>query len=969
MGTSTNLEGSFSLSIPNSATHLVVSNIGYEPETIVLTGGQSFYTVALKASTVDLEDVVITGYTREKKSNYSGSVAKVEAKAINQVPNASIDQILQGRAAGLYSTAGSGQPGSAANVIIRGVGTINGSSTPLYIMDGIPIEAGAFASLSASDIESVNVLKDASATALYGSRGANGVIVITTKRGKSRDRVVFGAKSQIGWSNRTTPKFVMMNSEQRIRYEEELGLETGSSYGPGWDFSRKNPNNIGEPEATLLGYDKILDSLRNMNVSWPDIFFRQGKFQEHEISASGGNEKVSFYSSLNYYKQDGISIRSGLERYSLRNNLDFKGRRLSAAFSSSLNYSSSSFIESENNTSVANPFASAYYALPYEYPYINGVLVHPGLAVQYGVLDLREGTTALERMLSTTSTRNELKGVLSGSFRYKIIEGLSAISTLGVDFRERLTERKIKPDSYTGSNATFKQGSFGEGVNRFIRLTGNIGLNYAKTFDNRHQVDVSALYESIKTTGRSFNYVGYGISNLLPNSPAGITPGSVPTAPGQQSFIPTVAGARNHDALQSAMIIGRYTLDDKYTLNATYRNDGSSSVPESNRWISYYSVGASWNAYREDFMQNVNWLSDLQLRGSYGLTASPFDEFSFGYLSLYAPARYNGVSGLAVSQLGNPDYTWEYTKTLDIGLDFSLFNKRLRATVDFYNRSTKNLFIEQKLSATAGAASLDINAGGMRNRGIELTLSGDVVNTKDFTWTVGGNITYNSNEITDLGQATEYEQGTSIIRVGLPYGTHYIPKWAGVNAATGEPMYYNRDKSLTSEYDDVTQSVAEFGSYLPKYVGGFNSSINYKGIYVDAFFSFVSGNKRFNNEDYFNETPGFASSNQSVVMFDRWKKPGDVTNVQRFGTKRSFSSRDIQDASFLRFRNLNVGYNLPESIIGRLGGISAITVFAQGQNLYTWTKWTGFDPEDNNNIATFEYPAARTYTLGINITF
>lgn len=971
IGGTTDVEGSFSLSVPSNTTQLLFSIIGYEPQSVNLTQATTNYSVVLKSASAALEDVIITGYTRERRSSFTGAAAKVEAKAINQIPNASIDQILQGRAAGLYVTAGSGQPGSAANVIIRGVGSINGSTTPLYIMDGIPIEAGAFASLSASDIESVDILKDASATALYGSRGSNGVIIITTKRGRARDRVQFGVKSQIGWSDRTRPKFIMMNSEQRLRYEEEIGLETGSSIGPGWDLSRKNPGNTGLPEAELQRYDGILDSLRNMNISWPDIFFRQGKFQEHDISASGGSERVSFYSSLNYFKQDGIAIRSSLERYSLRNNLDFRGNRLSGTFSSTINYSSSSFIESENTTAVSNPFAAAYYALPYENPYVNGVLVHPGLAGQYGVLDLREGTLALERLLSTTSKRNELKAVASANFRYKIVEGLSAVSTIGLDFRERLTERLVDPNTYSGSGSrvTFGQGSFGESVNRFLRLTGNIGLNYAKTFDSRHRVDVSALYESIKTTGRNFNYTGYGIYPLL-LGPAGITPGSVPTpGSGQQSFIPVVGGGRSHDALQSAIAIARYVLDDKYTFNATYRNDGSSSVPKDNRWISYYSVGAAWNVFKEDFMTNVNWLSDLQLRASYGLTASPFGDFSFGYLTLFTPTRYNGVLGTGLSQLGNEKYDWEYTRTLDVGLDFSLLNKRIRGTFDFYNRSTENLFISQQLSATSGVGSQAINAGSMRNRGVELTLSGDVVSTKDFTWTVGGNGSYNANEITDLGQATEYELGTSIVRVGLPFGTHYIPRWAGVNASTGDPLYYNRDKSVTTQYDAATQSVAEFGSYLPKFQGGFNSSMNYKGIYVEAFFSFAQGNKRFNNEDFFNETPSFATSNQSIKMFDRWQKPGDITNVQKFGTQRIFSSKDIQDASFLRFRNLNIGYNLPASVISKLKGVSGITIYGQGQNLYTWTKWTGFDPEDNNNIATFEYPAARTYTVGLNVTF
>jgi TonB-linked SusC/RagA family outer membrane protein len=962
-GTSTDTEGNFSISVGPNDKVIVFSSVGYASKEVNF-GTQSSITVSLEAGNTGLDEIVVTGYTREQKSNFAGATSRVAPKAINDVPNASIDQILQGRAPGLYVTAGSGQPGTAATVIIRGVGTINGSSTPLYIMDGIPIQATAFAALSPTDIASVDILKDAAATSLYGSRGSNGVIVITTKRGRNTGKTTFGVKAQGGFSNRTNPKFQVLDAAQRIKYEEEVGVENGVNIGPGFTYSRLNPANANLPAATLAGYDRIKDSLSNTNYDWINTFFRKGTFQEYEVNASGGTEKMSFYSAVNYFKQDGISRRSGLERYSLRNNIDFRSDRFTAAISSTINFARSSFIESENTTAVVNPFAAAYYALPYEIPYINGVLVHPGNAGPYNVLDQREGSTALERMLATTSKRDEIKGVLGGNFRYKIVDGLSAISTVGLDFRELMTERYINPNTYTGSLSSGAQGLLSESSSRVLRLIGNAGLNYSRVFAEKHNVDVTALYESIRNTSRTLGYTGYGLNPLLGATPAAVTAGSA------SGFIPVISGGRDQTALQSAIAIAKYTFDNKYTINANWRYDGSSSVPAGKRWHPFYSFGASWNAMKENFMQNVTVLSELQLRASYGISASPFSS-SFGYLPTYTSTgvRYGGAAGLALSQIGNENYDWEYAKATNIGLDFSLLKRRIRGSVDFYDKKTENLFISQQLPAEAGASSLNINAGTMDNKGIELSLSADIVSTRDFRWTVGGNASYNKNEITDLGQVNEFPSGTSIIRVGLPYGSHFLPKWAGVDAATGEGLYYNRDGSVTTAYNSSTQSVAEFGSWLPKYQGGFSTSADFKGFYAEAFFSFAAGNKRFNNEDFFNENPSFATSNQSIKVLERWRKPGDITNIQKFGTARRFSSKDIQDCSFVRFRNLNIGYNVPKEFLANHANFfSSMTIYAQGQNLFTWTNWRGFDPEDNNNISTFEYPAARTYTLGINVS-
>ncbi|ASZ12759.1 TonB-dependent receptor [Chitinophaga sp. MD30] len=962
-GTVTNNDGAYTLQVPPRST-LMFTFVGYINKEITINNN-TVIDVALQRNDKLLDEIVVSSYDATTRRKYTGAVSTVSAGKLKDIPAATFDQALQGRVAGLYSTAGSGQPGSANRVVIRGQGTISGSSTPLYIVDGIPIEGSQFASLNTADFESITVLKDANATALYGSRGSNGVIVITTKKGKE-GRVVFGLRTQHGISTQTRPRFDMMNAAERLKFEEEIGQETGATYGPGWSLSPLNPRNANLSEADKAKNKGVLDSLRNLNTDWRKIFFRDNaRFQEHELTASGGNERTQFYTALNYYKQDGIALRSGLERYSFRTNVDFKGDKFSASVSSAIAYTNLSFIEQENTTSILNPFAAVYYALPYEYPYINGVLVNSSNSAAYNVYDQREGSDALERVLNTTSKSGELKGVISARLKYDLHPHLYARTTVGIDYRQRTGSRYINPNSYTGSQATGRQGSYGESFSRYMQFTSTSGLTYHNSI-NKHDFEVSALYEFNRAKYNDNSFTGYGLNPLFPETPVGITPGN-----NTNGFIPVISGRKTGNALASVIAIGKYSYDDKYTLNLTWRRDGSSTVPEKNRWHSFWSVGAGWDLKKEQFLANVNALSTIRLRGSYGLSATPFpSDRDFGYVASYAPTRYDGTPGVTPSDIGNPDYDWEYSNMLNFGIDLAAFKDRLRVTVEWYNKRTSNLFVDQQLSRTSGFTSRRINAGVMRNRGIEVDIAGDVISNKNVTWTIGANFAYNKNEILELGEVNEFVQGTSIIRVGLPIGTHYVVKYAGVNPETGKAEYYSADgKTKSTAYNTATMSVAEFGTYNPPFLGGFNTSVSWKGLTLDAVFSFASGYKRFNNEDFFNQNPSFATSNQSTQWFNRWKNKGDQTDIPAFGDPRRFSSKDIQDASYIRFRNLRIGYSLPKKWLAATKLLSDVQIYASGQNLFTITNWNGFDPEDNNNISTFEYPAARTYTAGVRVNF
>ncbi|WP_223151493.1 SusC/RagA family TonB-linked outer membrane protein [Chitinophaga varians] len=963
-GALTAADGSYTLTAPDQVRVLQFSLVGYTTRQVDISGRREI-NITLEEDVKTLNAVTVTGYTNYARDKSTASAGIVGSDKITQVPMASFEQILQGRVPGMMISAGSGQPGAAATVTVRGVGTINGSSSVLYVMDGIPIEAGQFQGINPEDIASVTVLKDASAKALYGSRGSNGVIVITTKKGQA-GKLSFSYKSQYGFSNMTTPKFKMMNAKEHLQFEEEIGLETGSNIGPGWKFSPKNPDYATKSPEEQRQADHILDSLRNVNTDWRKIFLRTGQFQEHQLSASGGNDNIRFYSSLNYFDQQGIALRSGLKRYSLKNNVDFNAGRLTGNVNVALAYSESSFIEREASSSGSNPLAAVYYALPYEYPYLpDGTLVTNWNDDVYPVYDLREGSNALEALLNTSNKDNQLKSIIGTSLNFTIAKGLVAKTRLGLDFRETTTERYVNPDSYSGYKVdNGEKGSFGEGTTRNFTLVTTSGLTYSKNIADRHDFEVSGYFEFTKNNYRTFNYTGFDLDGRLPATPAAITPGS--------PFAPVVGGSRTRSALASYIAVGRYTFDEKYTLNASFRYDGASTVPPSNRWHGFYSVGIGWEVKKENFLKDVSFVDNLRFRASYGTSANPFSTLGpFAYFRTYGTDQYAGRPAIVPSQPGNPGYDWEYAKELNIGFDLGIWDNRVRVVTDVYNKITNNLFIEQPLSITSGFSSMFLNSGAMRNRGIEMDVQVDVIRKKDFTWNVGFNFAYNKNVITDLGGASEFTQGDSkIVRVGLPYGSHYAPKWAGVDPKTGDPLYYDRSGKTTSDYNETALSVAEFGTYIPPFTGGFNTGITYKGIYLNALFTFADKTMRYLNEDYYNENPAFASSNQSVrMLYNRWKKPGDNAILPRFDAKRGYSSRDIQDASYLRLRNVSIGYNFPKTLLSQLKFIQGVQVFAQAQNLITWTKWKSFDPENNSGEGRFDYPAARTYTFGLNVNF
>lgn len=964
-GTVTRADGTFTLTVNQNARTLVISGVGYTTREVTASG--SSVNVQLEEDTKALEDVVVTGYTKVKKSEYAGAVARVTGEQIRNVPVASFDQLLQGRAPGLSVLSGSGQPGSAATVILRGPTSITGGSAPLYVVDGIPVEAGVFQGINPNDIESVDVLKDASAAALYGSRGAAGVIVVTTRRGQA-GKPKFTYSGQRGVTLRPDFNYPMMNTDELLKAQEQLGFISNGVTVPGWVLSPLNPANIAGGSGVQALAARRLDSMRNIRTNWDDIFFRDGVFERHEISASGGTGKTRFFTNLGYYGEDGITYRTDMQRLTWRNNIDYSDDKWVMSFSSNLGYTKRNFQQSDVTNSTRNPF----FATRLTPGYIP--LYRPGTnQLNVGIGNQFAGPNTYERtMLYDLNYNDQLKLITSANMSYKFNEALTASVLAGADFRETQGTSFSDPRAFDNTVSTdirFRTGSMSESLSRFLTYNVRGTLNYRKTFAEKHEIDLSGVGEYIKESFKSLSMTGFGIDPRRPNTLAGITPGSV-----QNQLVANISGNRSERAYASAIGLARYTYNKKYTLNLSYRYDGSSILPEVNRYRSFYSAGAIWDMKKENWLANASKVNELTVRATYGLSANaqnfPFGDF--GYLPQYSL----GVDGagnqtLVVSALGNPFGDWEFTSQTNIGVDFAFFNRRISGSVDVYNKLTEKAFASQSLSLTTGFASIQSNAAKIRNRGVEYLVNFDVVRNRDFTWTLNVNGAYNENEVMSLGQVANFQQGTSLITVGLPLGSHWEVGWAGVEPASGRPLFLDLYGNVTNTYSTANR-VQNFGTFYAPWIGGFGSTLKYKGLVFEAFFNYQEGATRLNNLEFFVENPGGflpAQIGQAQAM-RFWRFPGDITaNVQSPLFQNQFSSKYIQDASFLRLRTVTLGYTVPKNFLEKIKFVSSARLYATGQNLLTWTNWKGYDPEDNNNISLSEFPNPRTVTVGLDITF
>ncbi|MGB0523169.1 MAG: SusC/RagA family TonB-linked outer membrane protein [Flammeovirgaceae bacterium] len=942
-GAVADIDGKYTIKVPNAEAILVFNYVGFTKQEIKV-GAQKVIDVVLKNSTV-LEEVVVTGYGDFDKNKFTGSAAVVGSKEIENVPMANFEQMLQGQAPGLLVQSGSGQPGAAAAVTLRGINSISSGTTPLYVIDGVPVSSAQFASLNPNDFESVNVLKDAAAAAIYGSRGANGVIVITTKKGKA-GKTVFNYNFQYGQTAQLTRDdfLPVMNSNQKIDFE----LLTGG--GP--------LDGLSEAE---------INELRAIDTDWAEEIFQTGRLMSHEISASGGNENTTFYISGSVFSQEGHVITTGLDRYTLRANVLNQSGNFNFGVNFTASYSDQTFTR-EGDAFIGSPLNAFYWTNPYETVFDeNG---------DYTVV--RTGQpNAVQELVENPRNREDVRAVANIKMGYDLpfVKGLSINTNWGVDFRDRQTRTFLDPQTNAGQQATSGSGSLSRGDQRDVQFIGTNSINYETEFGTDHTLSVGLFQEIVYGQVESFGFTGFGIVGRLENE-ASITAGSVGPG-GVPQNIPTVTGTAVENTLASFFATANYGYKGKYFLNGAIRRDGSSRFGSDNRFATFASIGASWVLSEEAFLDGVSFVDNLKLRASFGSTGNQaIGDFQYAALvNTFTANPYDGEPGKTLANIPDPTIQWESNQSFNVGIDHSLFNGKVSGSIDYYRNDTKNLLMNAQLSRTTGFASQLQNVGQIRNSGIEVSLNVTPINSGGFTWDINANFSYNKNEVIELADGQDIVSGTSIIREGEDINSNWVVPFVGVDPATGDALYRDINGNVTNVYNANDARVT--GTRTAPYFGGFTNKFRYKGFEFIAFFNWVSGNDVFNNERINIENPNFFVDGMSSNLLNAWQEPGQVTDVPRIRTInglttnpfQSNSSRYIEDGSYIRLRNVQLSYTLPAATVQKIG-LSNVRVYVQGQNLWTSTAFTGADPEKNDGFFLGAvYPALRTYTVGLNVGF
>lgn len=929
-GTTTGADGRYSISAPANAT-LVFSIVGYTSQEVSIAGGQ-FNVQLQEAESNDLREVIITGYTTQTKRTYTGSATKVSGAEVNLQPIASLEQLLQGKSPGLLIQSQSGQPGSAANVTIRGKGSVLGGTQPLYIVDGIQVTAADFGTINPTDIETYNVLKDAVSTSQYGSRGANGVIVVTTKRGRNA-KTVINYDYQYGVQQMPESKLKLMNSREKLDYEMNYDRPDGL-----------NPFGWTQAEA---------DSLANVNPDWQDYVFRKGITQQHILSATGGNDRTRFFISGSIFDQAGLVKTTGLKRYTGRINLDHTAGNLKIGVSTTLGYSKRSGTP-ENDNVVNTPLNAYRWVLPYFTPYNeDGSFIAADAGGNY---------SPLPDLLLNYNNRKQIKGVGSISLDYKIaaVKGLSVRTQWGIDFSDIQNETYTDRNTQSNSVVPGRSGAFQFATGRTFRYTGTTSLNYERKSGD-HTFGAGLFHEIVNRRVTSAGYSGFGLVGPFKNA-AGITPGT-PT----NNFIPTVNGNQFNDAILSYFFIGNYDYKNRYFVNLTGRRDGSSRLAEGKKYVNYGGIGLGWALTSEEFMANQNIFDNIKVKASYGSAGNADIGDSYEAIEQFGPISYNGIGGLTITNLRKDQLTWETRNTLNAGVDFALLKNRLNVGFEFYRSETKGLYLNRQLSSTNGVSSILTNMGRLRNSGIELSLSYNVFQNKDWNVNVNGNWTTNRSEVLELDGSNEIINGISINRVGERANSIYLVRYAGVDPDNGDALYYKADgKTVTNEYDPNDAVIV--GSFDPKGFGGFGADVSYKGFALSALFTYQYGYKIYNQARVDVENPQYYTSNLHRALLREWQQPGDITDIpSSYSDFYEYTTRFVEDGSFIRFRNIMLSYSLPKNLLSKWK-ISSLRVFAQGQNLATWTKFMGYDPEVFTGTLTgAAYPALKAVTIGASI--
>ena len=933
IGTVTDFDGHYTITVPETSNILVFSFVGMLTQEVGIDGRRTIE-VVMETDAIGIDEVMVVAYGTKRKGGVTGSVSVVESEAFDSKPISSFDQMIQGTSPGVQVVTSNGAPGSTALINIRGIGSITAGNEPLFVIDGIPVQSRSFTELNPNDIESISILKDAAAASLYGSRASNGVILVTSKRGRIGDSKI-DIRYRRGLNVMNKPGFEMMNASQKLQYEMDMGFRTGANATP-----------------------EVIDSLEAYDHNWIETLSRDGMVQSVEAAVSGGTEKTSYFMSLQKYDEEGIVDLSEIHRLSARINVDHKVKE-NFKIGNTFTVGSTDMKEIRDRRNVQNPFAAMTFYNAYEPEYLEDG--------EYN--RTHQGFSISEALVNNPEDINQLVAVGSLYAEWKIINGLTFTTRGGMNFREYVNEAYTQPGSILAQYV----GDFKRDIwNRRYTYTWTNTLNYSKTFDEVHNLNVLAGTEYNQYYYKTMTIEGEGFPS--------------PKLSTQANAATIVDGETQREDWSLASYFGSatYDYDQKYVAEVSYRRDGSSRFGADNKWGNFWSAGASWNVHQESFMEGISVIDRLQIRASTG-TSGNFNIGNYASMGLYEFGSYNGLSASYPDQLENNELTWEKSMITSAGIDFSLFRFRLNGTIDLYTRDTKSLLLEKPLSATSGFEFRNENIGELNNRGIEVALNGDVFQSGDFTWNVGVMVTRNKNEVTRLygDEGEPIQKRYTIIEEGKPINTFYMVRWAGVNPATGEALYLNKDGEVTNTWSG-DDKVALDETADPLMYGTVSTLLTWKGISVSASAYFSYKNYIVNGVSFFTLSDGGdVQSNQDVRMLDYWKQPGDIVDnpAPSIGAAQHYSTRYLEDASFLRLRDVTISYDFPSSLLSNIK-VRSLRVYFTGRNMLTFCPYfTGYDPEvglpsqesstdaSNGSFYDFSYPATKSFTFGVDIGF
>lgn len=930
--TTTDTEGFFQFKVPANAV-LVVSCLGYITEEIPVNG-QGSINVVLETDSQVLDDVIVVAYGTQLKEATTGAVASVKNDKIASAPVTSVDKMLSGKMAGVQLQSYSGQPGSTTTIRVRGTSSVNAGNEPLWVVDGIPIIAddnrsasntgvgsgSNTAFLNPNDIESITVLKDAAAASVYGSRAANGVILVTTKTGKAGKakftaRVKFGAQ-QLANDNNYRP----MTGEELVEYWRAAAVNGGYN-----------------PDDPTSDYYVPYSLLENGTHNWYKDLTRVGTMQEYEVNATGGNNRGSYYSSLSYHRNEGVYYGVDYSRFSARINADYKLLK---------SLTSGARVNVSYNNSNSGPMGGSFYSNPAQAMF--SLLPWEPLKNEDGTYSKPASNNGHNpRAYAEYNENNDKEYRFNGNIflEWKPIKQLTIKTLNGAEASFINSREYAAPEPDPDGETDLYTYNIQE-----TRYTTSNTITYQDKYAGRHSLRVLLGQEAMINT---YQYLGVHSPKVDPAIPY---PTTSKTADDSGTY-----GYSQYSLLSFFGVLD-YSDNDTFFLSASLRADGSSLFGSKNKWGLFWSASASWNIHKELFMQGAQkWLSQLKLRGSYGVNGNN-NISTYRAYGVYATTEYNQANGMYPSRPDNPNLSWEKNKTWNVGLDFGFLDNKINGSVDVYSRVTTDMLLDKRVPYTTGFGSNFLNTGSIKNSGVEIVLNATPIQTRDWFWTLGGNIAFNRSKVLDLAGSgfiecwdsryydTDSGSGSTPVRIveGMSMYNFYIRDWAGVNPSNGDGLYWTEEGTLTNDRTKARYYYA--GSPEPKFTGGFNTALSWKGIELSAYFEFVYGNKVMTNNWYISDGEDALSKNSQNSALNYWKQPGDTgvnprpiaggSNVWYAG----YSTRFLEDGSYLRIKDVTLSYTFPEKLMKSIH-MNTIKIYVSALNPFTFHHVNAFDPE------------------------